>query len=234
MKKTLDDITTLDELWKLVLELNQKHFPDNDLMPILGGGATHRPKVMFVFINPTVRNISSGRKWKGPRFPFIGTKQVWRIFHKAGFFDDELVKETNSNPGWSLEFTRQVQDFLREKGIYLTNIVKWTGSDAQLPTSDKIKLFLPLLKKEIEIVRPEHIVTFGLIPFENMTGQKIRLSEYHDKVMKDKKLSYYYLDSSCGKIKVIPSYFPVGRGDPKKAIDVLRLVSKTLDKRDNK
>jgi len=215
---------TLEELWNIVDELNQKYFPENSLKPILGNGKTFRPKVMFVFINPTHANISSGQKWQGPRFPFIGTKPVWRIFHRAGMFDDELIKEINNSKSWSLEFTDKVLNFLKSKSFYFTNIVKWTGFDATLPDSKKIKLFLPILEREIEIVQPKYIVTFGLIPFENMTNQKIKLIDYYSEVMKSQKLRFFDMEYNGFKTKVIPCYFPVGRGNPKKAVEILRLI----------
>lgn len=79
-------------------------------------------------------------------------------------FDDELIDRINTSKSWSLEFTNKVLDFLKAKSFYLTNIVKWTGHDATLPDSKKIKLFMPILEKEIEIVQPHYIVAFGLIP----------------------------------------------------------------------
>ncbi|HII15916.1 MAG TPA: hypothetical protein HA362_06405 [Nanoarchaeota archaeon] len=215
---------TLGELWKVVDDTNRTHFPENDLKPILGNGKIFRPKIMFVFINPTHANISSGPDWRGPRFPFIGTKQVWKIFHKAGMFDNELIEAINSSERWSLEFTDKVLDFLKSKSFYLTNIVKWTGHDATLPDSEKIKLFLPVLEREIEIVQPKYIVTFGLIPFENMAKQKIKLGDYYSGVMQNQKLKYFEMQYGKFKTKIIPCYFPVGRGNPKKAIEILRLI----------
>jgi DNA polymerase len=216
---------TLEELWKVVDELNQKHFPENSLKPILGNGKNFRPKVMFVFINPTYANISSNPNWQGPRFPFIGTKPVWRIFHRAGMFDDELMNKINNSKDWPLELTNEVLNFLRSKSFYFTNIVKWTGSDTTLPNSEKIKLFLPILKREIEIVQPQYIVTFGIIPFENLTNQKIKLADYYSKTMESQKLRFFDIDCNGEKKKIIPCYFPVGRGDPKKAVEILKLVN---------
>ncbi|MFH1063973.1 MAG: uracil-DNA glycosylase family protein [Candidatus Woesearchaeota archaeon] len=215
---------TLDQLWNQVNILNKRHFSSNNLAPIIGNGKTSSPDIMFVFINPTARNISSDPGWKGPRFPFIGTKQVWRIFHRAGLFDDGLMEYMENNPHWSLDFTGKVLRFLKRKSFYITNIVKWTGEDATLPNSEKIKLFLPILLREIELVRPRHIVTFGLIPFENLTGQKIKLSEYYAGVKKSGKLKTYDLVIDSTRSKVIPCYFPVGRGDPKKAVEILKML----------
>lgn len=215
---------TLEQLWNAVDELNCKHFPENSLKPILGNGKTFRPKVMFVFINPTHANISSNPNWQGPRFPFIGTKPVWRIFHKVGLFDDELIEKINASRSWSLELTDEVLNFLKAKSFYFTNIVKWTGSDATLPNSEKIKLFLPILGREIEIVQPFHIGTFGRIPFENMPNQKIKLIDYYSEVTKNKRLRFFDIEYNGFKTKIIPCYFPVGRGDPKKAIEILKLI----------
>jgi len=182
---------TLEELWNVVDDINQRYFPENNLKPILGDGKTFRPKIMFVFINPTYANISSNPNWQGSRFPFIGTKPLWRVFHRAGMFDDELMNKINNSKSWSLELTNEVLNFLKSKSFYLTNIVKWTGHDATLPNSEKIKLFLPILKREIEIVKPQYIVTFGLIPFENITNQKIRLKNYFEDVMKSQRLRFF-------------------------------------------
>ena len=224
MCRTLGDLEDLEDLWKEVETLNQRHFPDNHLRPILGGGRTSRPRMMFVFINPTVRNISSNRKWKGPRFPFIGTRQVWKVFHRAGLFDDGLMEYITDNNTWSLEFTDAVLSFLKRRSFYFTNLVKWTGHDAALPNSEKIRLFLPILKKEIEIVQPEHIVAFGLLPFESITGQKLTLREYYSEVMRTKRLTHFDVGIGSNMRKVIPCYFPVGRGNPERAVELLTLI----------
>ncbi|MBI4145144.1 hypothetical protein HY493_02980 [Candidatus Woesearchaeota archaeon] len=220
----VDDCKSLDELWVQVRELNKRYFPDNSLAPIVGDGKTQKPKVMFVFINPTSRNISSDPSWQGPRFPFIGTKQVWRVFNKAGLFDDRLLAQINRQPTWSLVFTNHVLRFLRQNGLYFTNIVKWTGHDAALPDAEKVKLFLPILEKEIALVKPETIVTFGLIPFEKLTRQKIKLNDYYSEAMRTRRLKTYELKIGSQPAEVIPCYFPIGRGNPKRAVELLNLL----------
>lgn len=221
----LESCQTLDELWRVVESIHETHFPENRLKPILGNGKTSKPKFMFVFINPTARNSSSNPDWKGPRFPFIGTKPVWRIFHRAGLFDEELMKYIERHPRWSLEFTNNVKDFLISKSFYFTNIVKWTGNDAALPDSTKIRLFFPILRKEIELVKPKNIVTFGLIPFERLTGKKIKLGEYYEQSMVSKRISPFVLKIGKHPTLVFPCYFPVGRGNPKRAVELLRLLN---------
>ena len=119
----------------------------------------------------------------------------------------------------------QVLDFLKSKSFYFTNIVKWTGHNAVLPNQEKIKLFLPVLQREIEVVQPKYIVAFGLIPFENITGQKIRLNDYFVEIMENKKLNFFENRIGEYRAKIIPCYFPVGRGNPQRAVEILKLVN---------
>lgn len=225
----MESIHDLKSLWKLVEETNAKHFPNNDLLPIVGGGREQNPDYMFVFINPTIRNISSHPDWQGPRFPFIGTKQVWRIFNRAGLLDIGILEKIEESSEWSLDFTLNVREFLQQKSFYFTNIVKWTGHNADLPKADMIKLFLPILEKEIEIVRPKFIITFGLIPFTNLTKETIKLGAYYSDSMKSGKLQTFDYIIGGTIYPVIPSYFPVGRGNPKRAVEILRMLPDTVD-----
>jgi uracil-DNA glycosylase len=221
----IDHLSSLEELWQYTTKINEKYFPQNMLMPIFGGGQTVNPKVMFLFINPTVKNISSNPSWNGPRWPFLGTKHIWRIFHRAEMFDEQLLQQIETSKSWSVEFAQEVYDYLAKRGFYFTNIVKWTGHNADLPDTEKTKLFLPILQREIEIVKPSYIVTFGLIPFTHLMGQKIKLEDYYRKVMQTGRLITYSSLVNSTSFSVIPCYFPVGRGDPKRAVDILKLVS---------
>lgn len=184
---------------------------------------------MFVFINPTKRNISSDPFWQGPRFPFIGTKQVWRIFHRAGLFDDVLMENINSQHTWTVDFTNEVLRFLQRKKFYFTNIVKWTGHDATLPDAEKINLFLPILEREIELVKPEFIVTFGLIPFERLAKQKIKLGEYYYATMRRRVLRPFEIMINSTRTKIIPCYFPIGRGNPARAVELLAMLKQNIE-----
>jgi uracil-DNA glycosylase family 4 len=128
--------------------------------------------------------------------------------------------------GWSVGLANEFLGFLVKRRMYLTNLVKWTGSDAALPDSKKVKLFLPVLEREIEIVKPRRIVTFGLMPFESLTGIKIRLSDYFKKAIKTGRLKTYDININGFKARIIPSYFPVGRGNPRRAVELLKLAGR--------
>jgi len=220
----MEKISSLTALYNHVIGLNNKHFPKSKLMPIPGGGELNKPKYMFVFINPTIRNISTNPEWNGIRAPFIGTKNIWRIFHKAGHFENNLMQEIEKRKSWDEPFAEKVYGFIKSKGFNFTNIVKWAGENADLPNREKIKLFLPTLIREIEIVKPQNIVTFGLIPYEALTLQKIRLEEYYQESMRMNKV--IRTEVTIGRIQtnILPCYFPIGRGNPKRAVEILKLL----------
>ena len=220
----LNQAKTLEELEKQVISLNNEMFPNHNLATILGNGRREKPRFAFVFINPTHKNISSRKEWQGPRFPFIGTRQVWRVFYNAGLFDKALIDGINKNAEWSLGFTSKVLEFLDSKSFYFTNLVKFTGNNAELPDSAKIQMFLPLLKRELELLQPKFIVTFGLLPFESLTERKIKLQEYYTNALKRNELEFFEAKINSFKAKIIPCYFPVGRGNPKRAIEMLKML----------
>lgn len=62
----------------------QKIYGAKELMSIYNGGYTKNPNICFVFMNPTGRNIASCPQWKGRRSPWIGKKNIWKLFYKIG------------------------------------------------------------------------------------------------------------------------------------------------------
>src|SRR3989338_7273680 len=95
----------LSDIWKEIDNCASCKKDGNELQHILGGGKTKNPKIMVVFINPTMRNISSNKNWKGLRFPFIGRKSPWNIFEKIGWIDKNLLEEIKNNENkWSYDF----------------------------------------------------------------------------------------------------------------------------------
>lgn len=79
------------------------------------------------------------------------------------------------------------------KDLYITNTVKLRPSKIsgagrtvnRKPTESEIADFLPLLKKEIETVKPRLIVTLGNTPLRAVTGKKdISIGSVHGTVVK--------------------------------------------------
>ncbi len=201
--------------------LKQQHFSCDNLAWIPGGGCTDKPRLMLLFINPTARNISADPFWQGVRYPWIGVTHFWKWLAGTGLLNEKLLTKMQDQ-GWSCELATEIHEYLVTKRLYITNIVKRTGQDAELPNSKLQNLFLPILKKEIALVKPEKIIAFGRIPFEKLTGQKIKLADVYDKAkITGNLLSYSVIDMN---VRVIPCYFPMGRGNPKRATEILKLL----------
>ncbi len=212
---------TLSDIWKEIDNCASCKEQENEFQHILGAGKIKNPKLMIVFINPTSRNISSNKDWKGLRFPFIGRRSPWNIFEKVGWIDQNLFEEIKSNENkWSYEFAKKVSLYLSKKGLYLTNIVKCTGKDATLPSISKIKSQSNLFELEIKIVNPEIIVSFGLLPTKSLLKSDVKMSKLYTDVIKY-KAQFYDIRIGNKTFKVFPCYYPIGRGNPKKAVEML-------------
>lgn len=212
----------LESLWIEIRKITKQTYPSNKLSPILGAGAMN-PKYMIVFINPTARNLSSNPEWKGPKYPFIGTNQPWGFFNKLGIIDDDLMQEIKHKyKNWDIEFANKVLNRLKQKNIWLTNIVKNTGRDAQLPKAGDINLYLPSFLKEIEIINPGYIIAFGLIPIKAILKKDVKLSEYLEYARKHNKPKIEKIKINSKVFNLIPCYYPIGRGNPDKAFEILK------------
>jgi len=213
----------LKELFEEVDNCEECRISKNRLQHILGGGKEIGTKAMFVFINPTHRNITSKPEYSGKRFPFIGTTNLWKIFVDAGLLENSLLDRIHD-----AEF---VINSIDEKGFYFTNLVKCTQTNADLPNMKTINKKIDLLMREINIVNPKLIVTFGTLPFGTLAKQKLKLSEHYKKQLKSKRLITYKSKNILEKnYKIFPCYFPVGRGRKKEALKLLKILKNNLNK----
>ena len=183
----------------------------NNLQHILGGGKKKNPKVVFVFINPTHSNISSNTNWRGVRFPFIGVSRFWRILADSGWVAAERVEDIKRH-GWNEETIKNLEDDLSNRGIYITNLVKCTFPHADYPGKEVFDYHLPLFEEELSVVTPKAIVSFGTLITSYLTGKDLTFKKYFNN---PKPLRYR-------DVAVHPCYFPVGRGNPKLATQVLK------------
>ena len=58
----------------------QKRYGAKELDSIYNGGCEDNPDICFVFMNPTGRNIASDKSWEGRKSPWLGTKNIWKLF----------------------------------------------------------------------------------------------------------------------------------------------------------
>lgn len=184
----------------------QKEYGDKSLHSIYNGGCEENPIVCFVFMNPTSRNIASYSTWKSRRSPWIGTKNIWKLFYKINLLDKpvfEKIQEIKPND-WTEDFAEEVYRNVSKHKYFITNLGKCNQIDAR-PLPDKVyKQYLDLLYKEIEIINPKKIITFGNQVSSIFLDQTINVS----KCRKTK----FIKEINNKKYEVYPTYYPVGNG----------------------
>lgn len=198
----------------------QKKYGDKNLNSIYNGGKKEDPKVMFVFMNPTKRNIAANKDWIGPKYPWIGTKNVWTLFYKLGLIDDEIFSKIRSIKGseWTSDFAELVYDNVRKNDYFITNLGKCTQLDARSLKDAVLKRYLLLLEREIELADPKAVILFGNQVSSIVLNEKISVSNVRKKVFEKKINSKIY--------KCYPVFYPVGNGtfNIDKAIEDIRFI----------
>lgn len=195
----------LDEL-KPQFDKLQKKFGDKNLNAIYGAGFIKKPDIFFVFMNPTGRNISSAKKWQGLRAPWLGTKNVWKLFFQIGLLEKNLFADIAGlkSSDWNYEFCDRVYSEVYRRKYYITNLSKSTKSDARGLPDSVFREYLPLLKKEIDFIKPRKIIAFGNQVSSILLEKPIKVSACRKKVFDIKIKTAKYL--------VYPTYYPVGQG----------------------
>ena len=184
----------------------QLEYGEPTLCSIYNGGCQKNPDVCFVFMNPTGRNVASTKEWKGIRAPWIGTKNIWKLYYNIGIiekdlFDDILAKKPSD---WTEEFAKYVYDTLSKNKVYVTNLGKCTQIDAR-PLPDRVlKQYLELLYNEIDIVRPKKIIVCGNQVGSIVLNQKI--------CVKSVRKQEFKVNIKDNEYSVYPVFYPIGNG----------------------
>lgn len=195
-------------LKKLELEYDklQKEYGAEELNSIYNGGLTDHPDICFVFMNPTGKNIASDKDWKGIRAPWLGTKNIWKLFTAIDLFDPKLMAEIRKRKAkeWDVSFANQVYEEVIRKKYFITNLGKCTQQDARPLKDEVLKSYLDLLEQEIAIIKPKIIITFGNQVSSIFLHQKISVSACRKQCFIKKIQNHTY--------KVFPVFYPVGNG----------------------
>ncbi len=181
----------------------QIKYGDPNLFSIYGAGCINNPNIMFIFMNPTSRNISSMPSWEGLRAPWVGTKQVWGIFESLGLLESNIyLKIKNLKPEeWYRDFANDVYTDIQNHSVFITNLAKCTQVDARPVNKSVFKEYVSLMYEEIEIVNPKKIIAFGNQVSSVLLGKSVSVSNYTDN---QKELLNGY--------EIYPTYYPVGQG----------------------
>lgn len=194
------------EQLKVEYDKLQNEYGDKSLDSINFGGCTDNPDVCFVFMNPTGRNIASNKEWKGLKSPWIGTKNIWTLFHDVDLLDDDIYQKIRSIKGneWTYDFAIEVYENVKKHKYFITNLGKCTQVDARVLPDKVFKEYLHLLEKEIKFVNPKVIILFGNQVSSIVLDKKISVSlcrkEKFIKTIDNKDFEFYSV------------YYPVGNG----------------------
>lgn len=205
----------------------QLKYGAKELTSIYNGGCIDNPDFCFIFMNPTGKNIASDPNWKGRRSPWIGTKNIWKLFYRIGLLDKKIYNDILSKKpqDWSEEFADIVYDNVKKYKYFITNLGKCTQVDARMLPNLVYDQYLDLLCKEIEIINPKVIITFGNQVSSIVLNKNISVSQCRKQ---------YFSKSVDGReYKVYPVYYPIGNGmmNIEKAIEDLKyIISTNLNK----
>lgn len=80
---------------------------------------------------------------------------------------------------------------IRRSELYVTNAVKFrpvrvsaAGRTVnRTPTQEEVRIFAPWLRREIELVRPECVVTLGNVALRAVTGERLTIGEAHGRFL---------------------------------------------------
>lgn len=184
----------------------QKKWGAKELNSIYNGGCENNPDICFVFMNPTGRNIASVNSWQGIRSPWIGTKNIWDLFHSLNLMDESIYQEIKKKKGseWTPSFAKEVYEDVKKHKYFITNLGKCTQVDARSLPDSVYKEYLELLKKEIEIVNPKVIVLFGNQVSSIVLGENISVSLCRKKE--------FIREINGKEYKFYSVFYPVGNG----------------------
>lgn len=196
---------TLEDLNKKYAKLQNK-YGNKNLDSIYNGGCVTNPKICFVFMNPTAKNIASNKNWKGLKAPWIGTKNIWDLFERVGLLDEDIYKQIKKIKGseWTIEFSQKVYDNVAKHKYFITNLGKCTQIDARPLKNEVYKEYLDLLEKEIQIINPEVIILFGNQVRSIVLNQKISVSLVRKK--------QFIKKIGNREFKCFSVFYPVGNG----------------------
>ncbi len=204
----------LPQLFSEIDAIHEKH-GDPSLCMVYGTGCIKNPDVLFLFMNPTARNLTTHKTWKGIRAPWIGINTTWNLMSKLGIIKQETFETIKKlkKEDWNNKEVEKLYQEIAKKKVYLTNLGRCTHSDARHVPDSVFRESREVTLKEIELVNPKVIIAFGNQVASNLLQQKITVSNC--------RMKKFELEINKKKFAVYPVFYPVGMGqrNMSKAID---------------
>lgn len=144
----------MEKLKSDIKQLMREVYPGTDTVLVFGEGP-RGARLMLIGEAPGQQEALMGR-------PFVG---------RAGKNLDAYIEATG----------------LKREEMYISNTVKYRPTKIspagrtvnRTPTQEEISMFLPFLKREIELVCPAVIVTLGNVPLRALMGPGATVGELH-------------------------------------------------------
>lgn len=157
-------------------------------------------------MNPTGKNIASDKSWKGRKSPWLGTKNIWKLFYNVDLLSEDTFNQIMKKKpkDWDYQFCDYVYDEISKNKVFITNLGKCTQIDSRPLPDEVLKQYLDLFFKEIDIIKPKVILTFGNQVSSIILNKKISVSE-------NRKI-HHEIEINNSKYKIYPVYYPVGNG----------------------
>jgi len=160
--------TGFQKLQEKMTALFSQLYVEEQKILVFGDGPTNA-RIAMIGEAPGAEETLQGR-------PFVG---------KAGKQLDEFLEMTG----------------LERKAIYITNVVKFRPTKRsesgrlsnRPPTGEEVKLFLPWLVQELELVKPKIIVTLGNVPLKALMGKQWTIGQAHGQWLTWEKKPLYPL-----------------------------------------
>lgn len=196
----------LPQLFASFHDLHIRHWEKN-LAPVFWAWCISRPKIFFIFMNPTWKNISAEIDWQWIRAPWLWTKNIRKLLFAVWCISKKTFTTIQSLAlqDWTPLFCETLYEELANNGIYITNLAKCTQKDARPLHNNIFKDYLDLIYEEIDLIKPQHIITLGNQVSSLVLQKPITVSSYEKKQYESlliKKLEY----------KIYPVFYPVGQG----------------------
>ncbi|MBI2873599.1 MAG: uracil-DNA glycosylase [Firmicutes bacterium] len=89
--------------------------------------------------------------------------------------EDRLGKPFVGAAGQLLDRILAAVDLSRRE-VYITNVVKCRPPGNRLPTTEEVRLCMPFLKRQLELIQPAIIVCLGALASQTMIDQSVRIT----------------------------------------------------------
>ena len=136
----------IEDLRKDYDELQVK-YGAKELDSIYNGGCEKNPDICFVFMNPTGKNIASDKSWKGRKSPWLGTKNIWKLFYKVDLLSEETFNKIQEKKPkeWDYEFCNYVYEEIEKNKDIKFILIAGPSSSGKTTTTSRLASYFEAL-----------------------------------------------------------------------------------------